>query len=231
MHRDIIVPPIKHEYASELNRRRLLMLLLAMPCLLAAVGAPWQRSGPPWRAVPTVTIVGREDDPRLPAVREALEFWNRTLASLPTTFRFGKATRVDGSVPDEILRELSDSALSGSSRYADAFASFGGDLLIVLSDAEFVSFTARIGDRTLIAIKNGASRPLNLPNVLPNVIAHELGHALGLSHNSDPAMLMCGRPAPCRPAAFSSDSPRMFPLTAADLSRLRELYPPHWRAD
>jgi predicted Zn-dependent protease len=180
--------------------------------------------------VPALTIVGRENDPRLPAVREAVEFWNRTFASLPTTIRLGTVTRVDGSVPDGVLRDLSESALGGWSQHADAFASFRGDLLIVLSDAEFVSFTARIGDRMLVAIKNGDSPPLNLPNVLPNVIAHELGHALGLQHNSDPTTLMCGRPASCRPAAFLSDSPRMFPLTSADIARLRELYPPHWPA-
>ena len=207
-----------------------------VPGLLAAFGAPqwkgaWQWSGPHWRSVPTVTIVGREDDPRLPAVRDAVEFWNRTLASLPTAFRLGSVTRVDGSVPDEVLRDLSESTLNGSWQHADAFASFRGDLLIVLSDAEFVSFTSRIGNRTLVAIKNGANPPLNLPNVLPNVIAHELGHALGLKHNSDPMTLMCGRPAPCRPAAFLSESARMFPLTPADTSRLRELYTVRWHGE
>jgi hypothetical protein len=222
------------------TRRRVIFLLI--PGLLAAFGAwqwtgarqwtgAWQWTGPRWRGIPTITIVGREDDPRLPAVRDALEFWNRTLASLPTTFRLGTVIRVDGSVPDAVLRDLSESTLRGSSQHADAFASFRGDLLIVLSDAEFVSFTSRIGNRMLVAIKSEASPPLNLPNVLRNVIAHELGHALGLRHNSDATTLMCGRPAPCRPAAFSSDSQRMFPLTPTDISRLRELYPAHWHGE
>jgi hypothetical protein len=204
-----------------------------MPGLLAAFGAPWQWLAPHWRGVPTLTIVGGADDPRLPAVRDAVEFWNRTFASLPTTFRLGTITRVDGSVPDEDLRDLSESTPRGLwiQQHPESFASFRGDLLIVLSDAEFVSFTSRIGNRMLVAIKNGARAPLNLPNVLPNVIAHELGHALGLQHNSDPTTLMCGRPAPCRPAAFLSDSARMFPLTPADTSRLRELYPAHWHGE
>ena len=222
--------------SEQLNTRRRVVFFLILPGLLAAFGAPqwsgaWPWAGPHWRGIPTVTIIGREDDPRLPAARDAIEFWNRTLASLPTPFRLGTITRVDGSVPDAVLRDLSESTLHGSSQHADAFASFRGDLLIVLSDAEFVSFTSRIGNRMLVAIKSEASPPLNLPNVLRNVIAHELGHALGLRHNSDATTLMCGRPAPCRPAAFSSDTARMFPLTPTDISRLRELYPAHWHGE
>jgi hypothetical protein len=66
---------------------------------------------------------------------------------------------------------------------------------------------------------------LSLPNTLRNVTAHELGHVLGLRHNDDVASLMCGRPAPCRPAAFASDSAHFFPLTTIDKNRLRKRWP------
>jgi Matrixin len=208
-----------------MRKRSLAVLMLGALGLITTSGAAWQWSGPHWRGVPTITVVGRADDPRLSVVRDAVEFWNRAFALLPTRFRFGRITRIDGSVSEQDLENARDTEKPG------AFASYPGDLVIVLSDADFVSFTSHIGDRMLVAIKNGSTSPLNLPNVLPNVIAHELGHALGLQHNSDPSTLMCGRPSPCRPAAFLSDSPRMFPLTPADLARLRELYPAHWHAD
>jgi hypothetical protein len=213
-------------------RLRLLLPFLIVPGLAAASSLPWQGNPLHWQKVPAITIVARENDPRLPAVREAAEFWNRTFAELPTHFRFGAITRVDGRVLDQDLRDLSESTSGGPwiRRHPESFAPFDGDLLIVLSDADFVSFTSRIGDRVLIAIKSGSSPPLALPNVMHNVIAHEIGHAIGLQHNGDPTTLMCGRPASCRPAAFTSDEPRIFPLTTADIERLRELYPANWHA-
>ena len=83
--------------------------------------------------------------------------------------------------------------------------------------------------QALAAIRSHLQWPLKLPNVARNVIAHELGHAIGLGHNDDPAMLMCGRPAPCRPDAMQSDTPRIFPLTAGEREELRRMYSP--RAD
>jgi predicted Zn-dependent protease len=208
-------------------RRFTTLIVLIGAGALAAFGLRSQAAPLHWHVDPAITVIGRADDPRLPAVREAVAFWNSTFAALPTTFRLGDITRIDGTVPEEELRDLSNGTLQGvwNHQGPKAFESFRGDLLIVLSDADFVSFTSRIGDRMLVAIKDGTQPPLTLPNVLPNVIAHEIGHALGLQHNTDPTTLMCGRPATCRPASFVSDVPRMFPLTPEDIARLRELYP------
>jgi hypothetical protein len=61
-----------------------------------------------------------------------------------------------------------------------------------------------------------------------DVVAHELGHAIGLAHNSDPTMLMCGRPAPCRPMEFQSATEHYFPLTGDEKALLLQLYPADW---
>ncbi len=70
---------------------------------------------------------------------------------------------------------------------------------------------------------------MNQPNIAPNLIAHEIGHAIGLKHNADPTLLMCGRPAACRPTDFQSAEPRMFPLSNEERRQLVAMYPRNWK--
>jgi hypothetical protein len=185
-----------------------------------------------WGKVPTITLSALAQDPRIPLALEAVEFWNRQLAEIGTPFRLGPVTQTTETLPTDYLTRLSAAVLNREPPpdVPERVRRMPGDLIIALSDGDFVSFSRRLppGARVVVGIRSDQLRPLSLPNVGRNVIAHELGHAIGLQHNDDPTMLMCGRPAPCRPAVFQSDIARFFPLTEADKGRLLHLYPPTW---
>jgi hypothetical protein len=185
-----------------------------------------------WGKIPTITLSAPAQDARIPLALEAVAFWNRQFAELGTPFRLGDVTQTTDTLPADYLTQLSAAVLKREPPpdVPERVRRMPGDIILALSDGDFVSFAARLpsGARVVIGIRSDRLRPLNLPNVGRNVIAHELGHAIGLGHNDDPTTLMCGRPAPCRPAVFQSDVARFFPLTEADKGLLLRLYPPAW---
>lgn len=182
-----------------------------------------------------VAIVGHPGDPRVVVVREALAFWNRELARLQRTVRFDSGTVVaDVRLPEDRLWAASRSqarpwAPNVNGGLRTSLRAVPGEAVVALSTTPDInSFGVPFEDRRrrgVVALRPMDRWPLTLPNVARNVAVHELGHLLGLPHNADARMLMCGRPAPCRPAAFTSTASRVFPLTRADESLLRERWP------
>jgi hypothetical protein len=187
---------------------RIASALVALLCAAAPAQAqPRGIDGVPLTKVPRILISGQSGDARVQLVHAAVAHWNGIFAGMGSGFRLGPVSLGGGG--------------SGQS----------GAIVVVLSDGEFVSHVNRLpgGQGAVVMIRNMNSTPTSLPNVMRNVMAHELGHAIGIGHNSNPALLMCGRPAPCRPALFSSQTAHYFPLSGTDRSKLLAMYPAGWK--
>jgi hypothetical protein len=193
--------------------------MFAALLLIAVIHQPPQLS---------VAVVGDAGDPRVHAVKEAVAYWNHELAAAGAEVRLGPVKLKDGPrINEQTLQAISDGTISrGWFRSLPDLSVYQADVVIMLSDSELISVTHEPRRRRpgLIILREANDAPLSMPNVARNVAAHELGHILGLAHNSDDQLLMCGRPAACRPDMFRSKDAHFFPLSDKEKQELRERF-------
>jgi hypothetical protein len=127
-----------------MNRRHWSLVFWSLAVVVATGAIACSTAfGSQWTKNPTITVVSEANDPRREAVRAAVAYWNRTFAELGTPFRFGEVDWVTDSVPDSDIQ-----ALARQVRFynpwpviPDSIERHPGDLIIVLSNAKFISFT------------------------------------------------------------------------------------------
>ena len=179
-----------------------------------------------------IVIVADEGDPRVGYVRDAMMFWNRTLADLGLSVRLSE---VELAVAPRGHRSIETFARFVSQRGGRVpkgvsgpqppleLRELGGDVVMLLSVQPLLPFAWPLvgSPGYFVAIRSVQARRPNDNTVLRNVIAHELGHTLGLIHNRGGASLMCG---PCSALAVGSRPDGWLSLTDRDRSRLRQLH-------
>jgi hypothetical protein len=213
--------------------RRTTLSLAAVLSILPVL-APARAGTPANTAVEREVLIVTPDqhDRRLAATREAIDFWNDTLADLGLPVRLRESGVLTPPAGVKAFENYTRQIwlLAGKPAPPErrppppaALTTLGADIVVFFSSQVIFSFAWPYEEpaRFFIGIQTDHHEPLTFPNVARNVVAHELGHVLGLAHNGNTPTLMCG---PCQHTVYRSEEPRFFQLTPRERERLRTLY-------
>jgi hypothetical protein len=185
-----------------------------------------------WKHTPSIVIISDTDDARIPAVYDAIAFWNAMLANIGSAFRLGRLSHIADTTPPEDVRRESHRGLNRllelfgpDERLHDHISTLDSDVIVALTDGP-KSFTGFRGglQKSLVVIGDYRTYAHASSNDILFAIAHELGHAIGMDHNDGEGSLMCERR--CLPV--SPDEP--LSLTSYEKRLLLKMYPPDWRS-
>jgi Matrixin len=215
-----------------MDRRTLILglgsIAAGLPSSSHAQSLPSRVTWVVWKEIPTVVVLSAEDDFRVPAIREAVAFWNAQFLQLGSPFRFGAIVHSLRLISPGDLLALKGGILPPL--LVNSMREANGDVIVVLSDdAGFDPFALPWPAlrKVLVAIPSLRKYPF-WPAAARSIAAHELGHAVGLDHNDDATSLMCGGTARCD-LKFPNNG--FAPLTSADKAKLLEMYPPNWQSN
>ena len=216
-----------------MNRR---ILILGLVGAIAGLSSPAQTQQVQaertprmeWKEIPSIVVISTEDDSRLHALREAVDFWNAEFAMLGSPFRLGDIVHSLRAISADDLPAFSGSSRTGLGYFASVRQA-NGDVIVAMSDRDdFHSFASPFPAlrKVLIVIQN-YHKYWSIPGIERNAIAHELGHAVGLGHNNVATTLMCGG-SECRRSSIPKEG--FLPLTPQEKVKLLGMYPPSWES-